>query len=186
MTNLIEKRLEIEQKGYKPYSAKIYKKMPSELELIEVFNVLTYSEASGKYQEHLDINKAYWGEGSSIVGYSFKDDNSNDNNNDIINPNHYRTIPAGNYPNGIQYMGIVAFLLENKKDALDHYEAHIYSQIMKYSLRLGEKDATLQDMKKVKWYVDLFLLYNEVKEGTKDLKEFVADWEIVKSKVEKQ
>jgi rhamnogalacturonyl hydrolase YesR len=96
----------------------------------------------------------------------------------IINPKHYQMIPAGNYPKGIQYMGLVAFLLQ-KKDKLDRYESHIYSQILKYLLRLGEKDTVRQDITKVLWYSELFTLYQDVKEGKAELQEFVENWGIM-------
>jgi len=95
----------------------------------------------------------------------------------IINPDHYKMIPPGDYPNGIQYMGLIAFLLA-KKD-FDSYEGHIYSQVMKYLLRLGEKDSVRQDITKVTWYTNLFELYQDVKEGKVELQEFVAQWEIM-------
>jgi hypothetical protein len=189
MTDRIIKRLAIESRGYTPYAAAFWKVPPEELKGEKEFHVLTYNEHNDTYCEHIYQSAAYWGEYSTVVGYAIPEqENKTDDNDDdldvIINPDHYRTIPAGNYPNGIQYMGIVAFLLTKKQNALDHYEAHMYSQIMKYSLRLGEKDKTLQDMKKIKWYVDLFILYNEVKLGNKDLRDFVAQWEIVNKKVE--
>jgi rhamnogalacturonyl hydrolase YesR len=96
----------------------------------------------------------------------------------IINPKHYQMIPAGNYPKGIQYMGLVAFLLQ-KKDKLDRYESHIYSQILKYLLRLGEKDTVRQDITKVIWYSELMKLYQDVKENKVDLSHFIEKWEIM-------
>jgi len=96
----------------------------------------------------------------------------------IINPKHYQMIPAGTYPNGIQYMGLVALLML-KKDKLDRYEAHIYSQVLKYLLRLGEKDTVRQDLKKVIWYAELFQLYQDVKDGNATTQEFVEQWSIM-------
>jgi len=96
----------------------------------------------------------------------------------IINPKHYSLIPPGEYPQGVQYMGLVCFLLA-KKDKLDRYEAHIYSHMMKYILRLGEKDSVRQDIKKILWYTELLQLYQDVKDNKATLQDFVAKWEIM-------
>lgn len=66
----------------------------------------------------------------------------------IINPKHYKTIPAGNYPNGLEYMDICEHALSH----LDGVKSHLVGQILKYTLRVGKKDAFLQDARKIEWY----------------------------------
>jgi len=66
----------------------------------------------------------------------------------IINPKHYKTIPAGNYPNGLEYMDICEHALAH----LGGVKSHLVGQILKYTLRVGKKDAFLQDSRKIEWY----------------------------------
>jgi len=68
----------------------------------------------------------------------------------IINPKHYEIIPAGNYPEGIEYIDICVHALSH----LSGVQALAVGQILKYSLRLGKKDSLLQDASKIAWYAD--------------------------------
>jgi len=68
----------------------------------------------------------------------------------IINPAHYKIIPAGNYPEGIEYMDLMTYILKHHKGVA----AHLLGQIFKYGTRLGKKDDKLQDAKKIQWYAD--------------------------------
>lgn len=66
----------------------------------------------------------------------------------VINPKHYKIIPPGNYPKGLEYMDICDHALEH----LTGVEAHLVGQILKYALRVGKKDAMEQDAQKIEWY----------------------------------
>lgn len=66
----------------------------------------------------------------------------------IINPKHYKTIPPGEYPDGLEYMDICEYALAH----LDGVKSHLVGQILKYTLRVGKKDAFLQDARKIEWY----------------------------------
>ena len=68
----------------------------------------------------------------------------------IINPAHYKVIPAGNYPEGLEYMDLMNYILAHHKGI----EAHLVGQILKYSIRLGKKDAKQQDALKIQWYAN--------------------------------
>jgi hypothetical protein len=61
---------------------------------------------------------------------------------DAINPSHYQGI-VGNY----QYIECMEFIL-----GFDGLKAHLIGQIYKYMMRLGKKDADLQEVGKVVWY----------------------------------
>ena len=69
----------------------------------------------------------------------------------IINPKHYKMLPAeaiAKHPDGMEYIDLMAFLLEGHEGV----QAHLLGQIYKYSMRLGKKDNKLQDAKKIEWY----------------------------------
>ena len=68
----------------------------------------------------------------------------------IINPAHYKVIPAGTYPNGLEYMDLMTYILAHHKGV----ESHLLGQILKYSIRIGKKDDKLQDAKKIQWYAN--------------------------------
>jgi len=68
----------------------------------------------------------------------------------IVNPKHYEIIPPGDYPFGLEYMDICQFALSH----LTGVQAHLVGQILKYSLRIGKKDSTLQDASKIQWYAN--------------------------------
>ena len=53
----------------------------------------------------------------------------------IINPAHYKVIPPGNYPEGLEYMDLMQYILAHHKGI----ESHLVGQILKYSIRLGKK-----------------------------------------------
>lgn len=62
--------------------------------------------------------------------------------NNAINPKHYQGI-IGNY----QYIECMEFILGQ-----EGLKAHLKGQIYKYMMRLGKKDADLQEIQKVVWY----------------------------------
>jgi len=69
----------------------------------------------------------------------------------IINPKHYKMLPAEAiraHPDGMEYIDLMASLLEGHTGV----QAHLLGQIYKYSMRLGKKDNKLQDAKKIEWY----------------------------------
>ena len=76
------------------------------------------------------------------------EDMDNDLQEQIINPKHYKIVPPGTYENGLEYMDICDFALSH----LDGVKAHLVGQILKYTLRVGKKDAFLQDSRKIEWY----------------------------------
>jgi len=69
----------------------------------------------------------------------------------IINPKHYKMLSPevmAKYPHGMEYIDLMAYLLEGHTGV----QAHLLGQIYKYSMRLGKKDNTLQDARKIEWY----------------------------------
>ncbi len=62
--------------------------------------------------------------------------------NNAINPAHYQGI-IGNY----QYIECMEFIL-----GFEGLKAHLKGQIYKYMMRVGKKDADLQEIQKVVWY----------------------------------
>jgi hypothetical protein len=69
----------------------------------------------------------------------------------IINPAHYKMIPAEaykKYPEGLEYMDLMEYILAHHKGI----EGHLLGQVFKYACRLGRKDAMGQDAKKIQWY----------------------------------
>jgi hypothetical protein len=67
------------------------------------------------------------------------------NNSDIskaVNPAHYQGI-VGNY----QYIECMEFIL-----GYEGLKSHLIGQVYKYMMRLGKKDADLQEVGKVVWY----------------------------------
>ena len=91
-------------------------------------------------------------------GYEMKDTKfhgdftsmNNDEKDDIINPAHYKVIPSGNYPDGLEYMDLMTYILSHHNGV----DSHLLGQILKYSIRLGKKDDKLQDAKKIQWYAN--------------------------------
>lgn len=71
---------------------------------------------------------------------------------DQINPTHYKDIVPG-----MQYMEMMQHMLSK----FDGVEAHLMGQIYKYLMRCGGKDATLQELEKVKWYTDFLVAYHK-------------------------
>lgn len=69
----------------------------------------------------------------------------------IINPKHYKMLSPeaiAKHPQGMEYIDLMAFLLEDHSGV----QAHLLGQIYKYSMRLGKKDNKLQDARKIEWY----------------------------------
>lgn len=88
------------------------------------------------------------------------EDMDDDTQDAIINPKHYKLFSAedyARYPDGIEYMD----LCDNALSHLTGVEAHLVGQILKYTLRIGKKDAKAQDAKKIEWYASR--LVNTVK-----------------------
>jgi hypothetical protein len=76
---------------------------------------------------------------------------SQDEQDRIINPKHYKMIPKEAYerfPEGLEYMDLMEYILSHHKGV----ESHLLGQIFKYACRLGKKDAKLQDARKIEWY----------------------------------
>jgi len=76
---------------------------------------------------------------------------SQDEQDQIINPKHYKMIPKEAYnkfPDGLEYMDLMEYILSHHKGV----ESHLLGQIFKYACRLGKKDAKLQDARKIEWY----------------------------------
>jgi hypothetical protein len=74
-----------------------------------------------------------------------------DQQDDIINPQHYKMIPKEAYerfPEGLEYMDLMEYILEHHKGV----KSHLLGQIFKYACRLGKKDSILQDARKIEWY----------------------------------
>jgi hypothetical protein len=72
------------------------------------------------------------------------------NQDSVINPAHYKVIPPGNYPDGLEYMDLMQYLLAHHTGVT----SHLLGQVFKYSTRLGKKDDKLQDAKKIQWYAN--------------------------------
>jgi len=69
----------------------------------------------------------------------------------IINPKHYKMLSSevmSKHPDGMEYIDLMAYLLEGHTGV----QAHLLGQIYKYSMRLGKKDNKLQDARKIEWY----------------------------------
>jgi hypothetical protein len=69
----------------------------------------------------------------------------------IINPKHYKIFSPedyAKYPDGIEYMDLCDQALAH----LSGVESHLVGQILKYTLRVGKKDAMEQDATKIEWY----------------------------------
>ena len=71
-----------------------------------------------------------------------------DKQDDIINPAHYKVIPSGSYPDGLEYMDLMTYILSHHNGV----ESHLLGQILKYAIRIGKKDDKLQDARKIEWY----------------------------------
>ena len=89
---------------------------------------------------------------------------SEEEQDQIINPKHYKMIPKEAYekfPEGLEYMNLMEYILAHHKGV----EAHLLGQIFKYACRLGKKDADLQDARKIQWYANY--LVNVIEERSK-------------------
>lgn len=78
---------------------------------------------------------------------------SEEQQNDIINPKHYKMIPKEAYekhPDGLEYMDLMEYILSHHRGV----ESHLLGQVFKYACRLGKKDADLQDARKIEWYAN--------------------------------
>lgn len=78
---------------------------------------------------------------------------SSEEQDQIINPKHYKMIPKEAYaanPEGLEYMDLMEYILAHHNGV----ESHLLGQVFKYACRLGKKDAKLQDAKKIAWYAN--------------------------------
>jgi len=94
------------------------------------------------------------GMAEQIIDFHGKfEDMSEESRDEIINPKHYEVVPPEAYtkhPDGLEYMDIMQYLLAHHKGV----QAHLLGQIFKYAIRLGKKDAKLQDARKIQWYAN--------------------------------
>ena len=94
------------------------------------------------------------GMAKQIIDFHGKfEDMSEESRDEIINPKHYEVVPPEAYtkhPDGLEYMDIMQYLLAHHSGV----QAHLLGQIFKYTIRLGQKDAKLQDAKKIQWYAN--------------------------------
>jgi hypothetical protein len=99
------------------------------------------SELSDDIQEHL----------TEIDFHGDFENMSWEQQDDIINPKHYKMIPKEAYekhPEGLEYMDLMDYILAHHNGV----ESHLLGQVFKYAMRLGKKDADLQDARKIEWY----------------------------------
>jgi len=76
---------------------------------------------------------------------------SQDEQDQIINPKHYKMIPSyayASHPDGLEYMDLMEYILAHHNGV----ESHLLGQVFKYACRLGKKDSKLQDARKIEWY----------------------------------
>lgn len=81
------------------------------------------------------------------------EDMSKEEQDQIINPKHYKMIPAEAYERfseGLEYMDLMEYILKDHNGV----QSHLLGQVFKYACRLGKKDAKLQDAKKIAWYAN--------------------------------
>lgn len=94
------------------------------------------------------------GMAEQIIDFHGKfEDMSEETRDEIINPKHYEVVPPEAYtkhPDGLEYMDLMKYMLAHHSGV----EAHLLGQIFKYATRLGQKDAKLQDAKKIQWYAN--------------------------------
>jgi len=68
--------------------------------------------------------------------------------NNAISPKHYKEILPG-----YEYMDMMVYMLKD----MNGYEAHLMGQMYKYLMRYGKKDDKLQELGKVKWYLEFLM-----------------------------
>ena len=73
----------------------------------------------------------------------------------VIQPKHYKLIPPGPYPEGIEYTGLTRILLEGRP--LTNFQAAMLAQVIKYLVRAGFKDEIAQDYRKMQWYLQYLI-----------------------------
>jgi hypothetical protein len=131
--------------------------------IIKVFdfnNVLVYSADTKEYIEDWSryllmnrVEKRIMKEMKEVDFHGDFDKMSNDDQDAIINPKHYKMIPKEAYdkfPEGLEYIDLMEYILKQHKGV----KAHLLGHIFKYAMRLGKKDASLQDAKKIEWYAN--------------------------------
>lgn len=72
---------------------------------------------------------------------------------DAINPQHYR-----NYR-----VEVIDILEDAVRRAPDAVKGSLQYQVLKYMLRLWDKDGPLQDAKKARWYLDRLISHLDAK-----------------------
>jgi len=149
--------------------------------LIKVFDfndVLVYSASNKEYIENwsryllmnrvekrivkeMQDSKAYMDSGENLSQDAITEVNfhgdfdkmSDDDQDAIINPKHYKMIPNSAYerfPEGLEYIDLMEYILRQHRGV----KAHLLGHIFKYAMRIGKKDAALQDAKKIEWYAN--------------------------------
>jgi len=90
---------------------------------------------------------------TDMLPFQFKKERTTmqDKNDKVISPAHYKDILPG-----YEYMDMMIFMLGDLKGA----EAHLMGQIYKYLMRYGKKDAKVQELKKVRWYLNYLINMN--------------------------
>ena len=71
---------------------------------------------------------------------------------DAVDPKHYKEVVPG-----MQYIEMMQYMLKD----YDGVESHLMGQTYKYLMRLGKKDAKVQDAKKAHWYLSELINYLE-------------------------
>jgi len=134
-------KLDLPKEWQEPYTAYIIRKTKEETNYMLDEEELDYKTAVAEM------------EGNDLVVdfHGNFEDMDDDTQDAIINPKHYKLFSAedyARYPDGIEYMDLCDKALAH----LTGVEAHLVGQILKYTLRVGKKDAKEQDAKKIEWY----------------------------------
>lgn len=106
-----------------------------------------------EYDGHTDLYGA--SAGTAITSTS-----SDERVEAALNPKHYKDVIPG-----YQYMQTQKYLLKG----FEGVEAHLLGQIYKYAMRLGKKDAKVQDAGKIAWYAKCLEEYYKTGEIQVDL-----------------
>ena len=83
---------------------------------------------------------------------------------DTTNPSYYKSLPKN-----VEVYEILEEIINRDLGFSSHMSYVDLGHVLRYTLRLGEKNGSLQELKKVKWYLDKLL---ERESGTKQ-KEYV-------------
>lgn len=127
---------------------RIERRIAKETGLITIYPEDDLTDRTGNMEKQPDLNHE-----EKIDFHGNFNDMSNKEQDAIINPKHYKMIPKEAYakfPNGLEYIDLMEYILKQHKGV----EAHLLGHIFKYAMRLGKKDASLQDAKKIEWYAN--------------------------------